>query len=54
MKVIEMLKLARPARKGGGDRYEAPERENLVIYVPQDISRPSGSPLESLKVTFEG
>jgi len=50
-----LLKLVRPARKAGGDRYEATIEggEQLVIYFPQCISRVEGIPLEKLKVTVE-
>ena len=48
------LKLTRPARKAGGDRYEGIHGvENVTIYVPQSISRPKGTPLAILRVTFE-
>ena len=54
MKVQQLLILTRPARKSGGDRYEAQlGGDTMVIYVPQVISRPEGQPLEKIKVTFE-
>lgn len=52
MKVVKFLRLERPARKAGGDRYET-EDGKLVIYVPQDISRERGAPFLKLKITFE-
>ena len=47
--------MTRPARKKGGDRYEATlqDGEVMVIYVPQIISRPEGRLLQVIKVTFE-
>ena len=38
---VLVMKLARPARKSGGDRYEGktPEGEDLTLYFPQSISR---------------
>jgi hypothetical protein len=50
MKKEFVLELKRPARKSGGDRYECAD---LTIYVPQDISRPDGTPLKHITVTFE-
>lgn len=52
MRTVETLELKRPARKAGGDRYET-ESGDLVIYIPQDISRPAGTPVLTIKVTFE-
>ena len=52
MKVTETLELKRPARKAGGDRYED-STGDLVIYIPQRISRPKGVPLKRIKITFE-
>ena len=48
--------LTRPAKKAGGDRYEATvegEHNNFTIYVPQSISRPKGQPIQSLEITFK-
>jgi len=48
--------LTRPAKKGGGDRYEHGKEDNqdhMVIYIPQFISRKEGIPKQSFKVTFE-
>lgn len=48
-----VFKLERPAKKNGGDRYLAQGKiEDFTIYVPQQISRPAGKPLEFLTVTF--
>ena len=47
-----IVELKRAARKSGGDRYES--ADGFVIYIPQDISRPSAAgPLDSIKITFE-
>ena len=46
-----IVELKRPARKAGGDRYES--KDGFVIYIPQDISRPSGLPLPLITVTFK-
>jgi hypothetical protein len=49
-----ILTLVRPARKAGGDRYEGKANgEDITFYIPQSISRPSGTPLEKISVTFE-
>ena len=45
--------LRRPARKSGGDRYETAD-SSFITYIPQDISRPNGQPLETITLTFEG
>lgn len=50
------FKLARPAKSQGGDRYESAvegEAKPWSIYVPQSISRSSGSPAESYAVTLK-
>jgi hypothetical protein len=52
MKKEITVNLKKPARKSGGDRYESDS--GFVIYIPQDISRPAGTPLQTIKVTFEG
>ncbi len=44
--------LAKPARKTGGDRYEC-EGSDWTIYVPQEISRPKGTPAQTLKITVD-
>lgn len=54
MKLV--MKLARPAKKQGGDRYEAEvpnELNPLVIYFPQSISRKGNVIQEELKITIE-
>lgn len=51
MKTI--LTLVRNAKGKGGDRYEGRipgEERNMVIYVPQTISRKSGIPAKSLQM----
>jgi len=50
------FKLTRPAKKAGGDRYEAAvegEVNPMVIYIPQTISRTSGQAKLSVEVTIE-
>ena len=47
------LKLTRPAKSKGGDRYEAilVEGENpLAIYLPQLISRFENKPLDEIEM----
>lgn len=50
MKEEKIVKLEKAARKSGGDRYLADD--GFQIYIPQDISRPNGDPLQKIKVTF--
>jgi hypothetical protein len=48
--------LVRPAKSSGGDRYECGRKgdpEWMTIYVPQLISRPSGTPVKELEVTIK-
>ena len=49
------FKLARPARKQGGDRYEAEigEPKPMVVYFPQSISRKDGIPVEKLTIRID-
>ncbi len=51
------LKLTRPAKSRGGDRYEAmleEEDKPLVIYLPQSITRKfSGQPMEEFEMALE-
>lgn len=50
---VEMF-LVKPAKKKGGDRYEGQAgKENLVVYIPQEISRPKGAPRQKILLTFE-
>ncbi len=44
--------LTKPARKTGGDRYEC-DGSDWTIYVPQEISRPKGAPVQTLKITVD-
>ena len=50
------FKLARTAKKAGGDRYEATipsEAKPMVVYVPQSISRQgSTAPAKELTITI--
>ena len=51
-----IFNLTRPAKKGGGERYEhGKEQDNdyMIIYLPQFLSRPEGSPQKIIEVTFE-
>lgn len=43
--------LKRPAKKAGGDRYEA--EDEYVIYIPQEISRPNNTPVPEIEITFD-
>ena len=48
--------LTRPAKSGGGDRYEhgvKDDRDHLVIYIPQDVSRKDGAIQKKFIITFE-
>jgi len=47
-----MMLLVQPARKGGGDKYETKDG-SWAIYLPQGISRKSGSPADVIHVTIE-
>jgi hypothetical protein len=48
------VKLVKPARKSGGDKYESVGAMPFNVYVPQVISRSKdGYPAEQLKVTIE-
>lgn len=43
-----ILQLTRPAKKSGGDRYEADmegQDKPFVIYLPQSFTRKSGTPV---------
>lgn len=49
-----VLKLTRPAKSKGGDRYEATlegEPNPLVIYLPQSITRKNNIPHAELDLT---
>lgn len=50
------MKLTRPAKSRGGDRYECQlvgEDRPLVIYFPQFISRPKGVPVGKVTMNLE-
>lgn len=56
MKETRTLKLERPARKGGGDRYEeiVPAGKSPIVgmlYINQNFSRPG--PKENITLTLE-
>ena len=47
------FKLTKPARKSGGDKYEAKPNiteKPVVFYLPQFISRPTGAPENELEI----
>lgn len=44
------LTLEKPARKSGGDKYVAKDRDDFTIYVPQDISRTNGRPAATISI----
>lgn len=50
------LKLEKPAKKSGGDRYVEAETNSptpFTIYVPQHISRPDGVAKQELTIEFK-
>ena len=49
------LTLKRLVRKKGGDRYETvlPNGESWVVYFPQSISRPEGTPKKMITLNVE-
>lgn len=50
------MRLVRPAKSKGGDRYECPligEDTPLVIYFQQSISRPKGVPVKIITLNLE-
>jgi len=57
MEQVFIFKLARPAKKSGGDRYEyewGPGSDKpFVIYIPQFISRKDGKPCNEVEVVFK-
>lgn len=56
MSKVYEFKLTRPARSQGGDRYEygrKGDKDFMVFYFPQEISRPNGTPLDALKVNIQ-
>jgi len=46
-----LVELERPAKKSGGDRYQN-VAESFQIYIPQEISRPNGVPVQQITLTF--
>ena len=56
MEIIKVsLKLVRPAKSKGGDRYEAilVEGENpLAVYLPQSITRLNSVPLAEIEMVL--
>jgi hypothetical protein len=54
MKTEIIFRLERPAKSKGADRYEAEKLADFKIYVPQEISRESGSkPVDKITITFD-
>ena len=57
MKTTRLFHLVQPARKSGGDKYEVRDPENwsynFSVYVPQKISRPAGTVVQDLEITFD-
>jgi hypothetical protein len=50
------FKLTRPAKSGGGDRYEHGIKDDydfMVIYIPQSISRADDKPRPEITITIE-
>lgn len=48
------LKLTRPAKGRGGDRYEGVYTEDaMALYFPQSVSRPEGVAKAELTLTIE-
>ena len=50
------LKLIKPAKRKGGDRYEVDisgEISPLSIYFPQTISRVDGEPKKEITITID-
>ena len=49
-----VVKLANPAKKSGGDKYEAVgDFVNFTVYIPQIISRAkTGHPADEMVVTI--
>jgi len=64
MKYTIVTKLERPAKKGGGDRYQAVASAaatdegstvnigEFMVYLPQSISRREGKPFSVLTLTI--
>ncbi len=51
------FKLTRPAKAGGGDRYEHGVRDDedfMVIYIPQAISRADNRVRPEVTITIDG
>ena len=49
------VKIVRPAKASGGDRYEhgvLKDDDHMVIYIPQHISRSQGGPFPLLHITI--
>lgn len=47
-----VFNLVSPAKKSGGDKYQALNGDEFTIYFPQSISRPNGVPVQTIVATF--
>lgn len=50
------FKLTRPAKSGGGDRYEHGVKDDddfMVVYIPQSISRADNKVRPEIIITIE-
>lgn len=53
-KTTIQMKLEKPAKSGGADRYAGQHEGDVVtFYIPQSISRETGSPAQQATVTIE-
>lgn len=51
-----IFKLTRPAKSGGGDRYEygnKGDEDFMTVYIPQSISRKGGIPYKEIDITID-
>ena len=50
-----LANLERLARKSGGDRYLAitAKGTQFSIYLPQEITRPKGTPIQTISITIK-
>ena len=58
METVVALRLERPAKKSGGDRYQAindqaPEGfKDFQVYLPQAVTRKNGVPMPVIAITI--
>lgn len=50
--ITEVLVLEKAAKNVGSDKYKSPG-SGFVLYIPQHISRPKGTPLKGIVATFK-